>query len=283
MQESIEFSKYCDYNECFKDYDLVRRPFGVNEILEILRLVHVSLNDLVLLEGGFGTGAYTSILANYVGKIYGIEASTTGYRKAVEKLKNRSNVVLSIGNILELKFPENFFDAYLVNQVIHHLDDSEDYPNLTIFLKEAYRVLKPGGVLIVNTCDRQHIDPDDGAFWHYKYMRKAALLLQKKYIPIADLIRRMMESGFEKPELKVPTGKIFDDAYYNDPTVALKPEFHKGDSAYSLLSRSELEETNRLLKRAIEDRSVFREMRRAAKRAEEIGEAVIIFCKKVPR
>lgn len=52
-----------------------------------------------------------------------------------------------------LPYEDNKFDAVIINQVVHHLDDmdkDENFPGFEHVVKEFYRVLKPGGKLLIN-------------------------------------------------------------------------------------------------------------------------------------
>ncbi len=49
------------------------------------------------------------------------------------------------GNALDLKFEDNSFDVLISTAMIEHLKNPE------IFLKETYRILKEGGIIIITT------------------------------------------------------------------------------------------------------------------------------------
>ena len=63
------------------------------------------------------------------------------------------NVTLKKGSALELAEPDDSFDCAVMVMLIHHLvgkDVKECIENLRRALREAHRVLRPGGILIVS-------------------------------------------------------------------------------------------------------------------------------------
>lgn len=272
-------SAYCNYNDVFDCYDQLRQPNGLPELLDIFSQVG-PVDTLTVLEGGFGTGAYFNALRRHVKIMYGVEGSELGLETTRQKVGDADNVRLALGNILDLDFPDRFFDAYTVNQVLHHLDTDPAYPNLTLFLKEAWRTLTPGGVLVINTCTQAQLDPLSGVYWNYAFMAEVAARLAARYIPVETLTRRMSDLGFADIRQVVPSGRLFEDRYYSDPSIVLEPDFQNGDSVYSLSSPEEIEQANARIQAGIADGSVYEQRARAGKKAEETGEAVMISARK---
>lgn len=269
-------STYCDYNEMFSTYDQLRQPNGLPELIRLFEAAGGRLERQILLEGGFGTGAYLDRIRQHVRAAFGVEGSAEGVHQASKKMAGAANVHLQIGNILHLAFPEGSFDGYMVNQVLHHLDEDPDFPSLNIFLKEALRVLKPGGLLTVNTCSQEQLDPYDGSFWHNRTIVRAAYAIRRRHVPVDELTTRMERFGFTKIQTTIPSGKLFTETYYHDPRIALTPAFKKGDSVYCFCSPAELEDADKRLRSGIADGSIKAEMARSASKAAEIGESVIV-------
>jgi hypothetical protein len=141
-------------------------------------------------------------------------------------------------------------------------------------------VLKSGGHLVINTCSQAQLDPEQSPYWHYEYIPKAARTMQLQFIPITELEARLKSAGFGEIQCRVPAGKIFQQKYYENPRIALQPEFRQGDSTYSFLTADDIVASNDRLKKAIEDGSIHRVMRRAAERAAEMGEILFISARK---
>ena len=95
-----------------------------------------------------------------------------------------------------------------------------------------------------------------------------------------ELEARLEASGFTKIKQTIPSGHLFCEHYYENPFFVLDPPFRRGDSTYSFLSANETKESNARIRAAIDDGSVYDEMKLAAKRAANIGEAIIISARK---
>ena len=280
MNKKRNASAYCNYNDAFTLYDQNRQPNGLQEVLHIFKQSRTPVEQQIVLEGGFGTGAYLDHIRHHVKAVYGVEGSEQGLGEAKQKVGDAENVHLQIGNILDLSFSDDFFDAYMINQVLHHLDTEKSYPNLTLFLKESKRVLKPGGELTINTCFQKQLDPHSGVYWNYKFLEKAVLALQARYIPVHELISRLEKLQFTDIKTTIPSGRIFQEPYYSDPCLVLDSDFQKADSIYCFFSEKEISEANTLIRSVIDDGSVYQQMERASKRAQSIGETVIISARK---
>lgn len=98
-------------------------------------------HDLVILDAGCGTGGMFSLLSQY-GRVYGIDQSTDAVRFATAK-----NIAQEVtrGSITELPYQDNAFDVVTCFDVLYHARAGND----TQALREFWRVLRSGGILIV--------------------------------------------------------------------------------------------------------------------------------------
>lgn len=103
-----------------------------------------------LLDVGCGAGNYTLMMLK---KLPGLECTLNDLSqpmldKALERVAAaaRQKVITTQGDIRNIALPENHFDIILAGAVLHHLRDDKDWE--TTF-KKLYRLLKPGGCLMI--------------------------------------------------------------------------------------------------------------------------------------
>ena len=116
-----------------------------------------------LLEAGCGTCNYSkAFLDNGIGKISCFDASEGMLEKAKKKLAG----YIEDGRVGEMKqdflpnipFEDNSFDVIIFMQCLHHVDTpSSNYANLKGSMQSAMRVLKPGGVMLINYSSHEQV------------------------------------------------------------------------------------------------------------------------------
>lgn len=98
-------------------------------------------NKLNILDVGCGTGGSIVFLKKY-GNVYGVDIS----EQALKYCKKRGLKKIQIGSINKLPFSDNFFDLVTCFDVIYHKKVNDKKAIL-----ELYRILKPGGILILRS------------------------------------------------------------------------------------------------------------------------------------
>lgn len=98
-----------------------------------------------LLDVGYGGGTFIPQLKKIANKVYGID--TIPNPQIVKKIlrKEGISVNLVVGSIFKPPYKNNFFDAVVCISVLEHFKGRE----LNKAVKEMYRVLKPGGILVM--------------------------------------------------------------------------------------------------------------------------------------
>jgi len=110
---------------------------------QLLSLLEVNSQAKVL-DIGCGNGSFTRMMADKIGSAYvlGMEINQELSRQAYE-INHIDAVTADAGK--KLPFSDRTFDLVVANQLIEHLDDTDT------FVKEVYRILRPGGVCICST------------------------------------------------------------------------------------------------------------------------------------
>jgi 2-polyprenyl-3-methyl-5-hydroxy-6-metoxy-1,4-benzoquinol methylase len=101
-------------------------------------------NDRVL-DLGCGEGYGTHFLSSHVRTITGLDVDEKVVEHAKQKYGQGGNCTYSVYDGLKIPFEAGQFDAVISFQVVEHAPDEQ------AFVKEAARVLKPGGKFILTT------------------------------------------------------------------------------------------------------------------------------------
>jgi len=118
-------------------------------------MLSLNVNDHIL-EIGFGTGKVIFEMAEIVNKgiIEGIDFSDT--MTAIAKKRNKKyiakgKVILKHGNFEETNYADNSFDKICSANTIYF------WPQPDIYVKRIFRILKPGGKIVLAYEDKQGI------------------------------------------------------------------------------------------------------------------------------
>ena len=158
----------------------VGRRALVAHVLEatLARRKNASASALRLLDIGCGTGANLPVLREKLGdsgQLFGMDFSPLALQFArgvleVENSSARAPIRLLQGDAQELPLRENSFDVVTMMDVLEHLRDDDRA------LREVWRVLRPGGALILTVPAYQHLwSAHDEALHHFRRYEKAGL------------------------------------------------------------------------------------------------------------
>jgi len=100
--------------------------------------------DARILDLGCGFGGLTKELVKNSGGVFSVDISLDGVLKTKSLNKDRARFVVGNGEFIPLK--SEMFDCVIVSHVFEHLTDSE----AERMQKEIYRILKPGGNLVID-------------------------------------------------------------------------------------------------------------------------------------
>lgn len=156
MKEMSELEKY--YNKFNEDKRLTRRH-GQVEFITSMKYIHKYLEDMKgsgkkdikILDIGAGTGRYSVALAEEGYDVTAVEL--VRYNLGILKSKG-SSVKAMQGNAMHLsKIADQSFDLTLLFGPMYHLCSLEDKIQA---MREAKRVTKPGGIVMVAYCMNEY-------------------------------------------------------------------------------------------------------------------------------
>lgn len=127
-------------------WDEIRSLHVAEDVVENAVLTTVGKAPLhAVLDLGTGTGRMLELLAPRAQRAVGIDQSPAMLNLARTRLENAGirNVQLRQGDLYALPVERDGYDLVIVHQVLHYLDDPARA------LREAARVLRPGGRIVV--------------------------------------------------------------------------------------------------------------------------------------
>lgn len=144
-------------NDIFADtapeWDSIRgRWFGATFQYEAMLAALVP--QWVIADIGAGTASLSADLAPHVHRVYAVEPSPAMLKAARQRLSNCgcSNVELLAGSMEQIPLPDESVNAAIACLVLHHV---EDIPHA---LRELYRIVMPGGFVLIIDLLPHHID-----------------------------------------------------------------------------------------------------------------------------
>jgi len=235
-------SFYEQYDDAAAAFERVRKPMGAEIVAGLLTAASRPLAEVDLLDAGCGTGNYSAALAGLVGRVTAIDFSEGMLAIAKAKLAQEArNGLISFhqGSVDALPFPAQSFDAVMFNQVLHHLEDGERpaYDGHARALAEAYRVLRPGGVVVVNFCSHEQLR---NGFWYYDLIPGALESVLRRCSPTERLQAILTDCGFSIIDRVASLDGVMQGAAYFEPRGPLDPDWRQSDSIWALASSEEL-------------------------------------------
>lgn len=183
----------------------------INEILEIFNYPRVQKQIAIylkylpkgkpILEGGCGLGPYLIYFRNKGYNITGVDYNLAPLLKISDY---RANTPLAQANVLNLPFTNGSLGAYLSLGVIEHFTQGPEQA-----IKEAYRVLAPGGYFLLQVPNSSILQKIKFPFTFLKKNNLVRKMLGKppknyyweQYFKITELKNELELSGFKIAEI----------------------------------------------------------------------------------
>lgn len=143
-----------------------------------------------ILDFGCGMGRLTNYIKHRASKICGIDASEAMIELALKQNEENSATEFKLISNNNIPYPGEYFNKAFTVWVLQHIDDNE----LNIIAGELYRVLTPGGVVVLLEQTRE---------------KKAVLSDIHIHRSFTDYHKIFEEAGFtvtlSKPAMRVPS------------------------------------------------------------------------------
>ena len=130
---------------------------GQERRLDLVRRT-VPLEGARILDAGCGLGLFVRRFNDFSDQVYGVDIDPERVAQASQSLDH-----VQVGSAEALPYPDDFFEVVFSNEVLEHVDDDR------AAVREAYRVLRPGGHLVVFAPNRFYPFETHGFYWRGRY------------------------------------------------------------------------------------------------------------------
>jgi demethylmenaquinone methyltransferase/2-methoxy-6-polyprenyl-1,4-benzoquinol methylase len=210
------------FDKVYDKYDLMNdfMSFGIHRLWkkDLIMMMSPSVNKK-LIDVACGTGDIGKLFLDsvkYKGKVFNIDPNKKMIKEGEKKFKYLKNISWKLGSAEKLDFKNNYFDYYTISFGLRNTK------NINHSIKEAYRVLKPGGrflCLEFSKIENSNLNflyknyskliPEIGKFVvgkkePYEYLVKSI----DKFINQEELIDFMKKNGFKNCSYRNLSGGI---------------------------------------------------------------------------
>ena len=260
-------------------------PGGLEAVEAYCQKLHM-WEGMHILEIGSGLGGASFYFTRtYGASVTGLDVSREMVDISTERMKRYklANISFRQGDIRTAQLEQDTFDLAWTRDCILYIGKildaqaTEDFPNIQTMLTALCRVLRVGGVIILNMCSRQQLL--DG-YWWAELIPKAVDQMSTRIPSIERTVQMLEDVGFQSGGVIVPLHEVLQGPSYFDPKAPLSKSFREGDSTWSLISEQELHQALEQIRTLNEGGSMKEYFDRREQRRQRVGQTTFIFARK---
>jgi ubiquinone/menaquinone biosynthesis C-methylase UbiE len=282
-----------NYQKTSKDYDELRRAYGVDLILA--KIAEKGRRGLSLLDVGCGTGNYlkslqvscqsNKIYQGLVTDFYGVEPNGGMLQQAHKKFNsNEATFYQGPAQKLPSEIADHSIDVVINTQVLHHLVDetksksSSKYSEVKKALREMRRVLAPGGLICIDNVFPNQVK----SYWFKHLIPTAMKRVRQKMVPFHVFQSVFLPSTTKKenPEIQRIVSLdelLYDRKKYFDPRGPLSETWRNTDSTWALAPPEELKKAIDFVKTKNKENKMMAWIQKKDRMRQQIGLSTLIF------
>jgi ABC-2 type transport system ATP-binding protein len=160
-----------------------------------------------VVEFGCGTGYFTRAIAENARHVTATDLSKRMIEAARSNLRGLDNVAFQVQDSESASMPSDEYDAALMANMLHTLDDPVKA------LKECYRVLKPGGTLLIINYTEEGMSRVERTLLFFRFALKFGFPPRKNWPLTSEKLRSFLaQAGFRIERIDLIKGRL--NAFY---------------------------------------------------------------------
>jgi ABC-2 type transport system ATP-binding protein len=205
----LEHKDQADYWGRFSGtYDDALESMIGKEVRKNLARILSGEHDLgSVVEFGCGTGYFTRAIAENARHVTATDLSKRMIEAARSNLRGLDNVAFQVQDSESASMPSDEYDAALMANMLHTLDDPVKA------LKECYRVLKPGGTLLIINYTEEGMSRVERTLLFFRFALKFGFPPRKNWPLTSEKLRSFLaQAGFRIERIDLIKGRL--NAFY---------------------------------------------------------------------